>query len=116
MIPAIPALEETLEDKTTNIVLAREEQEVPQEEDPLASLKKLDEFTSPVHNPLGVCFCFNLIFIGLAGSLIALIVLGETGTYVYALIVSSFLLWVAVNVLLLEIWKRTQDKPTKKDD
>jgi len=77
-------------------------------DDPLRSIRRIDQLTSPVHNPLGVCFCFNLVFLGLGGSLVALLMLGEKGTYVYALIVSSFLLWATVNVMLVEIWKRSQ--------
>ena len=76
------------------------------DDDPLASLRRLDEATSPVHNPFGVCFCFNLVFLGLAASLAALVALGETGPYIIGLSLASGVLWLAVNILLLEIWRR----------
>ena len=82
-------------------------------EDPI---QQFDQYTSPVHNPVGVCFCFNLIFAALALSLVSLMMLGETSTYVYVLMGSSLLLWMAVNVLLVEVYRRAQVKQQQQEE
>ena len=77
-------------------------------------IESFDRYTSPVHNFFGVFFCFNLVFLGLALSLFALVQLGAPETQVYFMIISSFLLWGAVNLFLFEIWKRTKLQNTSK--
>jgi len=76
-------------------------------------LEKIGEFdraTSAVHNTLGVWLCFNLVFLGLGLSIVALVYLGETRVQIKVFAVASFLLWTAVNWVLVEIWKRKLDQ------
>lgn len=80
------------------------------------SLEKLDKATSPIHSPMGVCFCFNLIFMGVAASIAALFFLGSAGFPLYALAVSSLLLWAAINVMLFEVWKLSQASANQGED
>lgn len=63
-------------------------------------LQKLDEFTSPVHNPVGVCVSFNLVFVLLFFSLAALVYLGESKPAVFVFFCLSVILWLSINVFL----------------
>ncbi|KAH9253938.1 hypothetical protein BASA81_008062 [Batrachochytrium salamandrivorans] len=66
-------------------------------------LQKLDEFTSPVHNPIGVCISFNLVFVLLFLSLAALVYLGESKPAVFVFFSLSVILWLSINLFLYKL-------------
>lgn len=81
-------------------------------EQPQDPLQRLDEITSPIHNPVGVCISFNLVFVLLFLSLAALIYLGESKPAVGVFFALSILLWLSVNYFLYQL---PSAPPTKQE-
>jgi hypothetical protein len=68
-----------------------------------STLRRLDELSSPITNPLGVALCFNLVLVLLFACLGFL--LHDKPDSVHLWIFTSFavLLWIAVNATLFQV-------------